>query len=66
MHWSAGFTGVLAVWLTFCAFVLNGLLEERDVSEGAEEQHHLVVLIFNGRHLHVEPYWRSCGGTESQ
>lgn len=48
-------------FLTFCRFIFNGLLEERDVSEGAEEKHHLVIFIFNGRDLHVQPYWRPCG-----
>lgn len=51
--------------LTFCRFVFNGLLEKRDVSEGAEEKHHLVIFIFNGCDLHVQPYWGPCGGWNS-
>lgn len=45
---------------TFCCFIFNGLFEKCDVSEGAEEKHHLVVFIFNGGHLHVKPYRCPC------
>ena len=46
--------------LTFGGLVLDGLLEEGDVLEGAEEQNHLVVLVPDGGHLHVEPDRTSC------
>lgn len=47
-------------FLTFGRFVLDGLLEESDVLEGAKEQNHLVVLVPDGSHLHVEPHGISC------
>lgn len=46
--------------LTFCGFVLDGLLEQGDVLKRAEEQNHLVVLVPDGSHLHVEPHRASC------
>lgn len=46
--------------LTFCGFVFDGLLEEGDVFKRAEEQNHLVVLVPDGSHLHVEPHGTSC------
>lgn len=41
--------------LTLGGFVLNRLLEDSYVFEGTQEQNHLVVLIPDGSHLHVEP-----------
>lgn len=46
--------------LTFSGFVFDGLLEESDVLKSAEEQNHLVVLVPDRSHLHVEPHWTSC------
>lgn len=45
---------------TFGGFILDGLLEEGDVLEGAEEQNHLVVLVPDGGYLHVEPHRTFC------
>lgn len=53
-----GRLGVLC--LTFGRLVLDGLLEEGDVLESAEEQNHLVVFVPDGGHLHVEPHGTSC------
>lgn len=46
--------------LTSGGFIFDGLLEECDVPEGAEEENHLVVFVPNGGDLHVKPYGRSC------
>ena len=46
--------------LTSVGFVLDGLLEECDVPEGAEEQNHLLVFIPNRSDLHVKPNGCSC------
>ena len=48
--------GVGGVTLTCGGVILDGLLEHGDVLEGAEEQHHLVVLVSDRSHLHVEPH----------
>lgn len=46
--------------LTSGGFVLDGLLEEGDVPEGAEEEDHLVVFIPYRGDLHVKPDGGSC------
>lgn len=46
--------------LTSGGFILDGLLEECDVPEGAEEEDHLIVFIPYGGDLHVKPYGCSC------
>lgn len=64
LKYSPDWRTLMFVWgnllLTFCGFVLDGLLEDGDVLEGAEEQNHLVVLVPDGSHLHVEPHGTSC------
>lgn len=52
--------------LTFGGLVFDGLLEQGDVLERAEEQNHLVVLVPDGSDLHVEPDRTSCRTTKSQ
>lgn len=47
--------------LTSCGLVLNRLFEQSDVSEGAEEKHHLVIFISDWGDLHVKPDRRFCG-----
>ncbi len=42
--------------LTSGGLIFNGLLEDSDVFKSAEEQDHLIVLIPDGGHLHVEPH----------
>ena len=46
--------------LTGGGVVVDGLLEHGDVLEGAEEQNHLIVLVPDGSHLHVEPHRAAC------
>lgn len=40
---------------TFRGIVFDGLLESRDVAEGAEKQDHLLLLVSNGSDLHEKP-----------
>lgn len=47
--------------LTSCGLIVNWLFEQGDVSEGAEEKHHLVIFISDWGYLHVKPYWCFCG-----
>lgn len=42
--------------LTSGGFIFNGLLEDSDILERAEEQDHFIVLVPDGGHLHVEPH----------
>lgn len=42
--------------LTSGGLIFNGLLEDSDILKSAEEQDHLIVLIPDGGHLHVEPH----------
>lgn len=52
--------------LTSRRLVFDRLLEQGDVSEGAEEKNHLVVFVFDRGHLHVEPDGCSCGTSETR
>lgn len=42
--------------LTSGGLIFNGLLEDSDILKSAEEQDHLIILIPDGGHLHVEPH----------
>lgn len=44
--------------LTFGGVVFNGLFKGRDVTEGAQEEDHLLLLISNGGNLHKKPHGR--------
>lgn len=46
--------------LTSGGFILDGLLEEGDVPEGAEEENHLVVFVPYRGDLHVKPDGCTC------
>lgn len=45
---------------TFGRFVFNWLLEGSDVTEGAEEEDDLVLLVPDWSNLHKEPDRRPC------
>lgn len=42
--------------LTSGGLIFNGLLKDSDILERAEEKDHLIILVADGGHLHVEPH----------
>lgn len=55
--WAEPFAGRIAPAPTSSGFILDGLLEDGDVFERAQEQDNLVILIPDWCNLHIEPYW---------